>query len=142
MHKIQEILEEFVTALKPLSINGVAFSVERFRPDTVNKYPTVRVKMGPETNTEDSFESDLHNLTVYTDVYIESKSTEIENDAIESRKIIEDALNNSIRFNIPEVQYVRFIDQEEPTWNNEESDDYAMMLRITWQATYEHPVSY
>lgn len=136
MHKAREILEEVVTVLKPLTVNGNSIIAERFKPDTVTKYPTVMVGLGGDVNNEDSFDQDLRELTIYTDIFVRSISKNIEDDALDVREVVEAAMMVTSNFTDPAIQMVRFSEQQEIEFNQQESDDYAVKLRLVWLITY------
>ena len=137
MHKVQEIAESIVSSLQALS----GYTIERMRPDLVTENRTIRVIIGDESNSPATFEEDQRELTIYTDIYLQSLSNTIENDALAARELVENILIPN-PFRSIGVIWARLISQDEITYNEKEADQYAVMLRLTWQFVYLSDTSY
>lgn len=135
MHKVIEILNAVTSSLSTVTLNNKPVKVERYKPDLPTQYPLIRVSMGNETNESESFDFDERQLTVYIDIYVSNTTNTVEDDALSIRLQVENIIRTRTGLNI-ELQQARLIEQLEPTFNDQVSDDYSVMFRLSWLFTY------
>lgn len=135
MHKVIEILNAVTSSLSTVSLNNKLVKVERYKPDLPIEYPLIRVSMGNETSESESFDFDERQLTVYIDIYVSNTTNTVEDDALSIRLQVENIIKTRTGLNI-ELQQARLIEQLEPTYNDQVSDDYSAMFRLSWLFTY------
>ena len=142
MHKITEILNGVVDSLSEIALNAELVPIERYKPDTPKNHPVVRVVMGPEETSEDDYQQDLRELTVFTDIYLSSTKNTLEDDALIIREQIESIFRFRTGLSVDGLEKIRLTSQDEPNFNDPESDDYSASVRVSWLFTYTAPAIY
>lgn len=140
MHKVQQILNTFTANISPLSVGGQSVTIERQSPETVTLFPTLRVILGGSAMEADSFELDSNELTIYTDIFLRGSNLNIQDDALLLLSLIKQRITSATFGN--DVISVRNTGFEEPTWNEQESGDYGLVMRVSWSIQYLEQSSY
>jgi len=134
MHKARAIINAFHTQLSTLK-GGVIVDVVKTNVDTEQKFPLISVSMGSDIKQDFTKELYQHDLTIFTDIYVRANSTDLDDQMLDIRELIELKILSMQNLDLDYVFKIEFQSQDSPDYNGE-GVDYSSRTRLEWLIEY------
>lgn len=134
MHKARAILNAFYAEILTLK-GGLIVDVVKTNINTEQSFPMISVTMGSDRKEEFTKELYQHELTVFTDIYVNANDTDIDDQMLDIRELIEIKVLSMDKLNLDYVFKIDFQGQDAPDYNGE-GVDYSSRTRLEFLIEY------